>query len=375
MNHMNGQENSSNDAGAISFYQRLCESAALPMVAADDEYNIISANSAAAELLGREPSKLIGRELSEIVPAGRRQGFTRLLNRTIRRGLQTQFDIRTTGPDARAQDLRFILSPVQDSQGQMLGVGVWIIQQTSSRNLSERLLKAEKMASLGTLAGGIAHHFNNIIGGVATFVDFALSSGDDHSMRRALEMTAEAAARVSDITDSLLSFAVHGRQRADLADLTEVVLTFVHLSERPLADRNIHVKLDMQPVPIIEVESARTHQVLANLLANAEEAMPNGGTISVGLSSTKTKVVMTFADSGKGITPDRLAKIFEPFYTTKGLHAGGNQKNPGLGLSVVHGIIEEMGGTISVESSPDSGSTFTLEFPIPTSRQAARPAS
>ena len=369
---MNGQENLSPDASPISFYQRLCESAAVPMVAADDAYNIVSANPAAAELLGRESGKLLGRELAEIIPAGRRQGFTRLLNRTILRGLQTQFDIRTTGDGGKPLNLRYILSPVQDSSGQMIGVGTWIIQLSSSRNLSERLLKAEKMASLGTLAGGIAHHFNNIIGGVATFVDFALTSGDDASMRRALEMTAEAASRVSDITDSLLSFAVHGRQRADLADLTEVVLTFVHLSERPLADRNIHVKLDMQPVPIIEVETSRMHQVLANLLSNAEEAMPNGGTISICISSTKTKVILTFADSGKGISPDRLAKVFEPFFTTKGLHGGGNQKNPGLGLSVVHGIIEEMGGTISVASVPDSGSTFTLEFPIPTSRQAGR---
>ncbi len=371
---MNGKEILPRDAGDISFYQKLCESSAVPMVAADDEYNIVSANPAAAELLGREPGKLIGRELADIIPAGRREGFSRLLNRTIRRGLQTQFDIRTTGDGGKPLNLRYILSPVQDSDGKMLGVGLWIIIQSSSRNLSERLLKAEKMASLGTLAGGIAHHFNNIIGGVATFVDFALSSGDDHSMRRALEMTAEAATRVSDITDSLLSFAVHGRQRDDLADLTEVVLTFVHLSERSLASRNIHVKLDMQPVPIIEVETARMHQVLANLLSNAEEAMPDGGTIRVGISSTKTKVILMFADDGKGISSDRLAKVFEPFYTTKGLHAGGNQKNPGLGLSVVHGIIEEMGGTISVESSPDAGSTFMLEFPIPTSRQANQPA-
>ena len=218
------------------------------------------------------------------------------------------------------------------------------------------------MASLGTLAGGVAHHFNNILGGVATFVDYALTSGDLAAMKRALQMTTEAAARAAKITQSLLSFSEHDIHRADLADLTEVVLTFAHLIERPLAEKGVELRLDLRPVPVIAVEANRMHQVLGNLLTNAEEAMPDGGTITVGLDRGKPGVLLTFADTGVGITAAHLPLVFEPFFTTKGLLAGGDRANPGLGLSVVHGIITEMGGQIDVASA-GKGAVFTLVFP------------
>ena len=124
------------------------------------------------------------------------------------------------------------LAEVPHSQNPLEKLAAWIVDETDRMRLADQLSQAEKIASLGTLAGGVAHHFNNILGGVATFVDFALTSGDVVSMKRALQMTAEAAARASKITQSLLSFAEVDSRRSDLADLTEVVLTFAHLVER-----------------------------------------------------------------------------------------------------------------------------------------------
>ena len=218
------------------------------------------------------------------------------------------------------------------------------------------------MASLGTLAGGVAQHFNSILGGVGAFVDFALTSGDPVAMRRALQMAAEAAARAAQITHSLLSFSERGH-RADLADLTEVVLTFSHLVERPLAEKNIELLLDLRPVPIVAVEANRMHQALGNLLTNAEEAMPAGGQIALTLDRDADEVVLTFSDSGNGIKPEHLPLIFEPFFTTKGL-LGGDRANPGLGLSVVHGVVVEMGGRIEVQSQEGHGAAFILRFPV-----------
>ncbi len=177
-------------------------------------------------------------------------------------------------------------------------------------------------------------------------------------------MTAEASARAAKITQSLLSFAARDTHRTDLADLTEVVLTFTHLVERPLEEKLIRLELDLRPVPIIAVEANRMHQVLGNMLTNSEEAMPDGGTLTIRLTQAAGNVVLSFADTGCGIPDENLPLVFEPFFTSKGLLAGGDRTNAGLGLSVAHGIITEMGGQIDVQG-PESGAEFHIKFPIP----------
>jgi PAS domain S-box-containing protein len=357
---------SASDMPAVSdgFYRRLCENAAVALVVTDADFRIVCWNAAAGALLGASASQMLGRPLEEAVPEPRRSLLSRLLKRTTERRQTTEFEVRAAGADGVQRDLLVVLSHVPGQDGSPAGIAAWVVDHTNRKRMAERLAQAEKMASLGTLAGGVAHHFNNILGGVATFVDYALTSGDAVSMRRALQMTAEAASRAGKITQSLLSFAERDNHRTDLADLTEVVLTFAHLVERPLAEMKIKLQLDLQPVPIVAVEANRMHQALGNLLTNAEEAMPDGGLIRIGIMRQDDNVVLTFCDSGAGIKPEHLGLVFEPFFTTKGLLAGGDRANPGLGLSVVHGIVLEMGGEISVSSPPGQGAAFTISFPI-----------
>ena len=118
-------------------------------------------------------------------------------------------------------------------------------------------------------------------------------------------------------------------------------------------------------MPILPVETNQMHQILGNLLTNAEEAMPDGGTVTINLERVDDRIVLTFGDTGSGIKAEHQPLVFEPFFTTKGLLAGGDQANPGLGLSVVHGLVLEMGGTISLQSEPDTGTRFFISFPTP----------
>jgi len=347
------------------FYRLLYEHSPVAAIATDREFRVVTCNSSAARLIGLTVEEIIGRPISEAVPANRRKLLERLLTRTAERGLTSEFEVRVPISRSKTRDLMVVLSPIHAPDGDVQGVAAWMVDETARKQLSERLLQAEKMASLGTLAGGVAHHFNNILGGVATFVDFALTSGDRQAMQRALSMAAEAAARASRITQSLLTFAERDQRRADLADLTEVVLTFTHLVERPLEERHIRLRLDLHPVPIVAIETNQMHQILGNLLTNAEEAMPDGGTISISLDRVDDRVVLTFGDTGNGIKPEHQPLVFEPFFTTKGLLAGGDQANPGLGLSVVHGLVIEMGGDISLKSEPGDGSQFLISFPVP----------
>jgi signal transduction histidine kinase len=143
-----------------------------------------------------------------------------------------------------------------------------------------------------------------------------------------------------------------------------VVLNFAHLVDKPLADKNIKLNLQVVPVPIVEVPGSRILQVLGNLLDNAENAMPDGGEVNIRLEKKDRCVVLVFSDTGCGISPKDLPHIFEPFYTTRGIASGGDQPCAGLGLSVVHGIIGELGATIKASSQVQKGTTFTMSFPV-----------
>ena len=363
---MNSQTNIFPPDPPGDFYRLLCQEAAIAMIATDADFNIKCWNQAAVDLLGLQVDQLQSAPLSIVVPESRRALLDKLLRRTVRRMAASQFDVRVEEDADDPKDVTVYLSPLSDPGGEVQGVAAWIIDQTRHVQLVHKFNKAEKMASLGTLASGGAHHFNNILGGVATFVDFALTSGDTGAMKRALQMTAEASVRASKLTQSLLSFAKHDTYRADLADLTEVILTFAHLVEKPLSEKNIHLELDLHPVSVVAVEANRMHQILGNLLTNAEEALPEGGTIflNIGPGHDDAHAMLTFADDGVGIDEKNLDLVFDPFFTTKGLHSGGQRMNPGLGLSVVQGIVLEMGGRIAVSPRPESGTQFVITLPI-----------
>jgi len=348
-----------------SFYRDLCASSPAALIATDEDLNVVIWNQAAAELFDVNAERMKGVPLVSVVGESQREMFADVLQRTAADGATRELELSQPRPDGRLRTLLAVVS-VLNAERIKGGVAVWM-RDVSNR---KRLATAEKMASLGALAGGVAHHFNNIVGGVTTAVDYALTNSDPAAARRALQMTADAVSRLSKLTQSLLSFTEQDPRRVDLADLTEVVLTFVHLVERPLAERMIGVELELNGVPIIAVEANRMHQVLGNLLTNAEDAMPDGGTLRLSIGCDDHWVWLDFADTGCGIAEEHLPLVFKPFFTTKGLLAGGDAGNPGLGLSVVHGIIMEMGGEISAASENRRGASFRIRFPNPKAERA-----
>ncbi len=253
----------------------------------------------------------------------------------------------------------------QYSEGRLVGYGVWLNDITRRKKLLTQLDQAEKLASLATLASGIAHHFNNIIGGVATFADFALSGNNPQAHQRALIMTIEAADRISNITSSLLTFAEQDSREVEKSDLSEVVNTFGHLIEKSLCDKNIILETRIDSIPYYEVPGVKVHQVLNNIIKNAQEAMPEGGVLTMKLYSEGEFIILAFKDTGIGIDADHLPHIFNPFFTTRGVASNGDAShNNGLGLSVVYGIIKELNGTITASSTINTGSEFIIRLPI-----------
>ena len=261
--------------------------------------------------------------------------------------------------------LKFSICPLYE-ENHLIGYSVWVNDISRRKKLLTQLDQAEKLASLATLASGIAHHFNNIIGGVATFADFALSGNNPQAYQKALSMTVEAADRISQITSSLLMFAEQDSRELETSDLSEALKTFGHLIETNLCEKNIVLDLKIGSVPTYDVPGAKINQVLSNIVSNAEEAMPEGGTLSISLCRKDNNLVLTFADTGCGIEKDHLPHIFNPFFTTRGVASDGQSTHKsGLGLSVVYGIVKELRGSISAVSKLDDGSEFVIKLPLP----------
>lgn len=345
-----------------AFFRQLVECACVAVVAVNTDLLVVSCNQWASKVLGRDASTALGQPLKQFIPSERHNAADRLCRRCIRDQRMVEFEISLQLPDNLVKSLMIVVSPILQDGQTCVGLSLWIRDISNRKKLQQQLQQAERLGSLGTLAGGVAHHFNNILSGAATMADFALACNDPKAMRNALVMTSEAAARVSKLTSSLLSFAQRGTPRGDLADLTEAILTFAALNERNLMAANYVLELELSALPIQSVPPERIHTVLENLLANSREAMPDGGRIRVQLLRRGDDAVLRFIDEGTGIPESTAPMIFEPFFTTK---SSDSTNHPGLGLAVAHGIVHQMGGTISLHHDDDAVKGTTIEISLP----------
>ena len=354
---------------AKDLWRLFCEQAYTAIVGFDSQCRVVCCNRSAEETFEIKSKDMLSQPVEKILPEEHRQTLSQACQRALLSNAAGQCRLRLQKDNAPAVELAMKINPLCDSDGQVVGGVVWAEDVTRLHKLERELAAAERLSSLGTLAGGVAHHFNNILGGVSTFVDYALSSDDPRAARRALQMTAQAAERAANITKSLLAFAQRDSGGEDLADLTEVVLTFASLIEKSLAEKHIELDLQLNPAPVLPVRVDWMHTVLGNLLDNAEEAMPNGGRVDIEVGADAQTVWLKFSDEGVGIGPEDWQRIFEPFYTTKGLTGDGQQNQPGLGLAVVHGLVKEMHGEIDVKSTPGHGASFRIRFARPNAKE------
>ena len=230
------------------------------------------------------------------------------------------------------------------------------------RRTQLELTRADQLAALGTLAGGIAHEFNNLIGGIRGCLEGALEDQPDSANREPLEVALRATGRATTITEKLLRFArprMKGIEATSVADMVAEVVDLVALEARR---QEVEVHVDIPADLMVVVDSGEMHQVFLNLFTNALQAMESGGTLSVEGRRDGDDVVLVVRDTGVGIPEKDLPKIFDPFYRST-QNRPGSSPGTGLGLSVTFGIIEAHGGTLSVHSEVGVGSTFTVRLP------------
>ncbi|MBN1966272.1 MAG: response regulator [Anaerolineae bacterium] len=229
------------------------------------------------------------------------------------------------------------------------------------RAAQSQLIRSEKLASLGRLAAGIAHEVNNPLQAIRNCLELAIEDIDDQRPvdKELLVVAEEDVGRIRRIVSGLLDFARPGSGKLALIDLGKLVSEMLRLAQRQLEMADITAQTEIQPTPAVRVSEDQFKQVILNLILNAQEAMPYGGTLTVRVFEEGQYIHIAFIDTGIGIPEENLNRIFDPFFSTK-------VDGTGLGLAITYGIVEGHSGRIEVESKVGSGTAFTVILPFET---------
>lgn len=232
---------------------------------------------------------------------------------------------------------------------------------THEINVQKTMMQQEKLASIGRLSAGVAHEINNPL---TTILTSAMLIQEDLSKEdpayEEMQIIANEALRCRKIVTSLLDFARQSQPQKRIGDINEVITESVLLTQKQAAFKDIKVQSELHPkIPALMFDKGQIEQAIINLILNAVEATSEGGTITVksAFDTKKSIAQIHLCDTGEGMDSDQIDKIFEPFYTTK-------ESGTGLGLSITHGIVEQHGGHITVESQKGRGTCFIIHLPI-----------
>ncbi|HUJ18397.1 MAG TPA: PAS domain S-box protein [Nitrospirota bacterium] len=317
-------------------------------------------------LLGYRPADLVGRDVFGFIHPEDRTAAREALTRIMREPEATDsIELRVLHENGSWRKFQVNARSMADASGAMRVI-INSRDITERKKLEEDIQRVQKLDSIGVLAGGLAHDFNNLITGIAVNIDLAKMKTAPGDERLAfLEKAEQASARAHELTQQLLTFSRGGdpvRKIVPVKDMVRESAAFA-LTGSPAAC-SFSIPDDIRPV---EVDPGQVRQAIHNLVVNAEQAMPQGGTVRISCENIKLPqeimplkagdyVKISIADDGVGIPKENFSRIFDPYFTTK-------RTGSGLGLATAYSIIRKHGGNITVESEPGAGSTFTLFLP------------
>jgi PAS domain S-box-containing protein len=249
-------------------------------------------------------------------------------------------------------------SAIVDDGAEPLARG-FLLDITKQKRLEEQLQQAQKMDALGQFAGGIAHDFNNLLTGISGYAELAASaSSQEKLVARCLEGIQTAASEAASLTARLLAFSRRNVPERRIVDLNDIVRDAAALLER-LVRADVRVELSLaQPLPPVAADLAQLKQVVLNLALNARDAMPDGGLLTIETTTAGDSVLLRVRDNGIGMDASTRSRALEPFFTTKPEGEG-----TGLGLSVVYGVVDGLGGRLSIDSAIGLGTIVEIALP------------
>ena len=354
-------------------FQRFFANAPVGIALIDRFGRLEEANRALGELFGAPPQDLIGEPLIGFVnEQDRREVAVRLAAAAERSGPGGPVEVRLKGP--RDKTSVVFLSPLDEAEGSDGGLMLHFIDVTEQRNLEVQFAQSQKMQAVGQLAGGVAHDFNNLLTAMIGFCDLLLMRfrPGDSSFADIMQVK-QNANRAANLVRQLLAFSRQQTLQPRIINITDVLVELSHLLRR-LIGENIELRVvHGRDLGLAKVDQGQLEQVIINLAVNARDAMAGGGTLTIRTGNvTQTGpvrrgheivpagnyVLIEVSDTGVGIPKENLARIFEPFFSTKEIGSG-----TGLGLSTVYGIVKQTGGFIFVDSEPERGAVFQIYLP------------
>lgn len=276
------------------------------------------------------------------------------------------YKFRARSAADRELTLNISLAPLQSKTSEIEGTLVAIEDVTERIRLEEQLQQSDKLSSIGLLAAGVAHEVNTPLTGISSYSQMLMQQIPENDPRHLLlEKIHRQTSRASSIVNNLLNFSRVSDSRLVPVALNQVLDDTIQLLEAQLRNTEIEVLRNYEPtLPFAPGNAAKLQQVFMNLILNARDAMPNGGRLEIATESNLDSIIISFRDTGIGIAADHLAKIYDPFFTTKQIGKG-----TGLGLAVSYGIIRDHGGHIAVESQPGEGTVFQISLPLVSAHQ------
>jgi two-component system NtrC family sensor kinase len=356
---------------ANEFFMNLIESSVDGIIAADMKGNIIIFNKGAEHLTGYTAEEVIGKiHITQIYPEGVAKEIMRKLRSPEFGGIGKFSPTQLNVVSKQGEEIPIQLSAalIYDGTGKELAsVGIFtdlrhqLQMEKEIQEIEQALIQSEKLAAMGRLTSQIAHELNNPIYGIMNTLDLLKTEIPPESKRRRiLELSLSETHRLAEMLRNMLSFSKpeeEVRQPVNLNDLIEGILLIM---DKQMQEANVKVKTYLdEKIPEVMASTNQLRQVMLNMFKNAKEAMPKGGTLTIGTRKERDKVMIHIRDTGVGIPEESRVKIFEAFFTTKQ-----KVKGVGLGLSVCYGIIKNHGGEIKVESEEGKGTHFTISLPI-----------
>jgi len=325
----------------------------------DRDHKILRANKAFADIFHKKPSQILGRYCYEL-----HKGEKPILGCPHKQTLATKEPAEAEFYESNlGKYLHESTSPIFDEKGEVVGTVHITRDVTEQKQQNERLMMADRLASIGELAAGTAHELNNPLTSVIGFSQLLMERDIPDDIREDMNLIYNEAQRAANVTKNLLAFARKHAPVKQLSQINNIIEDVLKLRAYEHKVNGIEVERQLAPdLPEIRVDYFQMQQVLLNIIINAEHFMTeahNRGTLTITTKKQNSTVRISIADDGPGISPENLRRIFDPFFTTK--EAG---KGTGLGLSICHGIVAEHGGQIYARNQQGKGATIFIELPI-----------
>jgi len=344
------------------FNENIVESINVGILALDLDDRIESWNAQMEAMYALSRAEAIGQALRAVFPSNFVDAIDAFRNE---QGVHHLYKFRLTTRAGEQRTANIAVAPLLSRDFVSVGRIILVDDITERVSLESQLAQADKLSSIGLLAAGVAHEINTPLAVISSYAQMLSKQlKADPRLSPVLDKITQQSFRAAEIANGLLNFSRTSTTEFRETNLNQVIRDTLSLLEHQFKTAQISVDLDLvDELPAINGNSGKLQQVFLNLLLNAKEAMPGGGVLRIA-TQVNGHVEALVTDSGSGIAPEHLKRIYDPFFTTKTQPKPGDRRGTGLGLSVSYGIIQEHAGKIHVESAVGSGTTFHLEFPL-----------